>query len=164
MQVIGPRPVITQRRCPFFVENMWLAPRFQIRFHASKGAIGNVTDKKVANDRLHHWRQGADTEVQVVCDFDENTRRRFLEGPDHEHALGESLQVMKLHLDSFAVDDLFRCPGNWNPGASGGHDHNITIRSALEILNITIMWQNLWPVFEVGSGLENFGSRRLHDN
>src|SRR5262245_39251151 len=95
MQVIGPRPVITQRRCPSFVENMWLASRFQIRFHASKGAIGNMADKKVANDRLHQWRQGADTEVQVVCDFDENTGRGFLEGPDHEHALGESLQVMK---------------------------------------------------------------------
>jgi hypothetical protein len=26
------------------------------------------------------------------------------------------------------------------------------------------MWQNLWPIFEVGGGLENFGSRRLHDN
>jgi hypothetical protein len=26
------------------------------------------------------------------------------------------------------------------------------------------MWQNLWPVFEIGRGLENFASRCLHDN
>jgi hypothetical protein len=26
------------------------------------------------------------------------------------------------------------------------------------------MWQNLWPVFEIGGSVENFGSRRLHDN
>ena len=135
-----------------------------MRFHASKRAIGDMADKKIADDRLHHWRQGSDTKVQAVRDFDENAGGRLLEGPDDEHAFGESLQVMKPHLDFFAVNDLFRCPGNWNPRASGGHDHNITIRSALEILNITIMRQNLWPVFEVGGGLENFGSRRLHDN
>ena len=45
MQVIGPRPVMTQRRCPFLSENMWSAPGFQMRFHASKRAIGDRADK-----------------------------------------------------------------------------------------------------------------------
>ena len=81
-----------------------------MRFHASKRAIGDMADKKIADDRLHHWRQGPDTKVQVVRDFDENAGGRLLEGPDDEHALGESLQVMKPHLDFFAVNDLLRCP------------------------------------------------------
>ena len=135
-----------------------------MRFHASKRAIGDMADKKIADDRLHQRRQSRDAKVQMVRDFDENAGGRLLEGPDDKHAFSESFQVMKPHLGFFAINDLFRCPGNWNPGASGGHNHDITLFPALEILDITIMWQNLWPIFEVGGGLENFGSRRLHDN
>jgi len=135
-----------------------------MRFHALKGAIGNVADKKIADYGLHHRRQNTDTKLQVVRDFDENAGRRLLKGPDDEHALGKSFQVMEPHFDFFAVNDLFRYPGNWNPGAGRSHDNNIAIAIALKIPNITIVWQNLWPVFEVGSGLKNFGSRCLHDN
>src|SRR2546429_5851180 len=105
-----------------------------------------MADKKIADDRLHQWRQSVNTKVQVVRDFDENAGGRLLKSPDHEHAFGKSLQVTKPHLDFFAINDLLRCPGNWDAGSSGGHDYNVTISSALEIPDITIMWQNLWPV------------------
>src|SRR2546423_4131228 len=83
MQVIGPSPVMTQRRRPFLPETMWFAPGFQIRFHTSKRAAGDMADKKIADDRLHQWRHGRHTKVQVVCDFDENAGGRLLGNPDH---------------------------------------------------------------------------------
>src|SRR5437870_13192272 len=79
MQVIGPSPVMTQRRCPFFPESMRLAPRFQVRFHALKCAIGDVMNKKIADDRLGEWRERRHTKIQIMCDFNEHTRRCFLE-------------------------------------------------------------------------------------
>ena len=123
-----------------------------------------MADKKIADDRFHHWRQGADTKAQVVRDFDENAGRRLLEGPDDEHALGESLQMMKTHLGFFAVDDLLGRPGNWNARARRGHDDNVAIAIALKIFDVTIVRQDLWPVFQICRGLENFSTRCLHDN
>jgi hypothetical protein len=91
-----------------------------MRFHASKRAIGDMAVKKIADDRLHHWRQGSDTKVQAVRDFDENAGGRLFEGPDDEHAFGESLQVMKrtsVFSRSMICSDVqeIGIPSEWRP-------------------------------------------------
>src|SRR5450432_1704791 len=80
------------------------------------------------------------------------------------HAFGEGLQMMKAHFDSLAVDNLFGSPLDRNSGTRCCHHHEITIRAAFQIPDITIMRQNSWPHFKVGGRLENRHSRCVNDD
>ena len=107
---------------------------------------GDMVDEKIADDRLGHRREAAEPESCRSCTISTRTPAGVsLKVQTTQHAFGQGFQVMKSHLKFFAIDNLFGCPGNGNPGAGRGHDDNIAIDAALKIPDVAIVWQNFWP-------------------
>jgi hypothetical protein len=80
-----------------------------------------MMDEKSANDWLRDRGKHRDAEAELMLNFDEHARRRFLKSPDDTHSARERLQVQKSNFHSLAVDDEFGGPGNWNAGAQSRH-------------------------------------------
>jgi hypothetical protein len=71
-----------------------------------KRSIGDVMNKKIADDRLSQWREHRHTKIQIVGDLDEYTGGSFLEGPDDQHAFGQSLKVTHRIFRSIICSDI----------------------------------------------------------
>src|SRR5437660_697742 len=65
---------------------------------------------------------------------------------------------------SIAVDDLLRCPRNWNPRTDGGHHDEIALGPAREVADVTVVGQNFRPQLEVGGRLEDIAFWRIDDD
>src|SRR5207248_10900152 len=126
--------------------------------------IGDVMNKKIADDRLSQWREHSHTKIQVMGDFDEHTGGSFFEGPDNKHAFSESLQMIKAHFEFFPIDNLLGHPGNRNTGTGRSHDDNIAVDPALEIFDIAVVRQDFWPELKVCRGFKDLGARRVHND
>ena len=85
MHVIGPIPVMTAAPSLHGAQSRSFG--FQIRFHTLKCSIGDVMNKKIADDRLSQWREHRHTKIQVMRDFDQHAGGSFLEGPDDATSL-----------------------------------------------------------------------------
>jgi len=114
-----------------------------------------MMDEKSANDWLRDRGKHRDAEAELMLNFDEHARRRFLKSPDDTHSARERLQVQKSNFHSLAVDDEFGGPGNWNAGAQSRHFDHAVISISFEKINVTIMREQTWPLLQVSDCLED---------
>src|SRR6266700_5038222 len=99
-----------------------------------------------------------------MFNLDQDSSRRILECPDDAHSFCECFQMMKTNFKTASIDNLFRGPGNGNAGARRRHDHDVAIWTALEIADVAVVGQNLWPKLKVCRRLEDRHLRRAHDD
>ena len=135
-----------------------------MKWHAVQGLVGDAMDEKIADDRIHNWRKRGKTKPQIVRNRYKHTICAFRKCPNDAHSFCPGFQMMEMDFELVAVDDLLRGPGDWDAGTRGCHNHQIAIVPALQKSDVTVMWQNFWPQFQIGCYFEDHCLRRLHQD
>src|SRR3954462_12838277 len=88
----------------------------------------------------------------------------FLESPNNIHPLRESFEMMETNFHPVTIDYLFGRPRNWKRTATRRHDHHVTMGTAFQITDVTVMRQNLWPQLKVGGRFKYSSPWCAHDD
>ena len=96
-------------------------------------------NEKITDDFVDQRRQNLHPEFQIVRDLYEDAIRRLFECPDDVHSFCKRFQMMKAHFAFLAINDLLGGPRDRNSGARRRHHNDVTIRTALEIVDVTVV-------------------------